>query len=132
MLAFVASLLVRFFTASSILVSDVSSQHVCLTTNTTSFDSVPVWEVNLSQPENIHLEIPVKSNFPRMAFLASLVIALLSAFVFHSDLYRLSVKTSSKHASGIWSPQEHEQFLEGYAQHGSKWKLVASFIPTRT
>jgi hypothetical protein len=130
-LAFVSSLLVRFFAASSTLVSDVSSQHVCLTTNTTSFDSVPLWEVNFAPKESVHLEIPVRSNLPRLAFIASLILALLSAIVFHSDLFQLSIKKHSKHVSGIWSPREHEQFIEGYARHGSKWKRVASYIPTR-
>ena len=39
---------------------------------------------------------------------------------------------SPNHVVGIWSEDEHRQFLEGYNKHGSKWKMVSTFIPTRS
>lgn len=36
------------------------------------------------------------------------------------------------HVVGIWSEEEHRQFLEGYNKHGSKWKMVSTFVPTRS
>eukprot|EP00804_Cyclotella_cryptica_P022202 CCRYP_020951-RA/>CCRYP_020951-RA protein AED:0.09 eAED:0.09 QI:1612/1/1/1/1/1/2/281/260 len=124
-------LLVRFFAAKSTLVSHELSHHVCLTTNTTSFDSIPVWEVNLAPTENVHLEMLVRSVLPRLALIASIVLASVVAVFFHLDLVKISIKKRSKHLTGIWSSREHEQFLDGYGRHGANWKLVASFIPTR-
>ena len=35
-------------------------------------------------------------------------------------------------ATGRWTQQEHEAFLEGLKTHGRQWKKVAKCIPTRT
>ena len=40
--------------------------------------------------------------------------------------------TGKKTASGRWTREEHEQFLEGLKVYGREWKKVAQRIPTRT
>lgn len=40
--------------------------------------------------------------------------------------------TGKKAASGRWTREEHEQFLEGLKVYGREWKKVAQRIPTRT
>jgi hypothetical protein len=44
----------------------------------------------------------------------------------------LQHESSPNHVAGIWSDEEHRQFLEGYNIHGRKWKLVSKFVPTRS
>ncbi len=41
-------------------------------------------------------------------------------------------ESSPIHIIGIWSEEEHRQFLEGYNIHGGKWKMVSKFVPTRS
>jgi len=39
---------------------------------------------------------------------------------------------SPNHVAGIWSEEEHRQFLEGYNKHGNRWTQVSTFVPTRS
>jgi hypothetical protein len=61
---------------------DSSADHVCLVTNTMSFDSVPFWEFqfHLTLIQDIDLEEQVKSSITLPSFLASVALALLSAW----------------------------------------------------
>jgi hypothetical protein len=129
---FVVHLLVRVFGTTSTL-DDVSADHVCLTTNTTSFESVPVWEINLAPTDTTHIRTFQRSSSLRMiSFFTSIAIAFICAYVYEPDLIKkLSIKKEADHLTGIWTAREHEQFIKGFDMHGSNWKLVAPFIPSR-
>ena len=43
-----------------------------------------------------------------------------------------AIATGKKTASGRWTREEHEQFLEGLKVYGREWKKVAQRIPSRT
>ena len=50
---------------------------------------------------------------------------------FH-HLIKPATKDTPKTVTGIWTEEEHEQFLAGYNVHGKSWKLVSAFVPSRT
>lgn len=35
-------------------------------------------------------------------------------------------------ATGRWTKEEHDRFLEGLRKHGKEWKKVAAHVATRT
>ena len=131
--SFFLHLLKRIFGASETLHPE-DYDNVCLTTNTTTFESVPLWEVDLSQIDATHIELHASSSFPMFSLLASVAVALLVAYYHNPELiHKLpSIKRESSHLSGIWTAKEHEQFIKGFDRHGTNWKLVASYVPTRS
>jgi hypothetical protein len=126
MLAVVWRFVARFY--SAIESADGGAEHVCLTTNTTTYDSIPTWEINLSPSEH------VSSSLPMLFVFTSIVVALITACVTKpgvlKHLSKLPFK-KTKQLRGIWTAEEHEQFIRGFELHGTNWKLVAPFIPTR-
>eukprot|EP00579_Thalassiosira_antarctica_P003480 CAMPEP_0201902834 /NCGR_PEP_ID=MMETSP0902-20130614/55161_1 /ASSEMBLY_ACC=CAM_ASM_000551 /TAXON_ID=420261 /ORGANISM="Thalassiosira antarctica, Strain CCMP982" /LENGTH=884 /DNA_ID=CAMNT_0048436851 /DNA_START=145 /DNA_END=2800 /DNA_ORIENTATION=- len=116
----------------------------CFSTHMTNFVSVPLWELNLSpssfesfKEELLREQVPVKigsSSWLSIFVILSTMISLLCAFIFKSKIQLPSIKPKSPHIilTGIWTEEEHQQFLEGYNEHGSRWKLVSVFVPTRT
>jgi hypothetical protein len=131
-LLFLLSLLFHPFGPRSSSDSNDSDDHVCLSNNTTSFESIPVWEVDVVQTDASHIEVYTSFNLPGLAFIATLIIAMVSAYSYNPDLMRkLSIKREFTHRTGIWTAVEHEQFIKGFDKYGSNWKLVAPFIPTR-
>jgi hypothetical protein len=103
-----------------------SSDSTCVPSSPTSFDSMRKWEIDITQTDQTH------TNLPTHYLITSLVIALLSAYVYKPVLVKKSLKREPKHFHGLWTPEEHEQFLKGFDQNGSNWKLVADFVPTRS
>mmetsp|Transcript_26190 Transcript_26190/g.56218 ORF Transcript_26190/g.56218 Transcript_26190/m.56218 type:complete len:990 (-) Transcript_26190:180-3149(-) len=111
----------------------------CFATQMTSFVSIPLWELNLS-PSSFESsfeegllgeeDLPKTASSWMFIFVTlSLAALLCCAFVFKSKIPSHSNKVM---ITGIWTEEEHQEFLEGYTKHGSQWKLVSAFVPTRT
>jgi len=114
----------------------------CVSTKMSSYVSIPLWELILSpiffeEGYDVYNEAPGEggSRFrPSTMVIVSITISLLCALIFTSKIPFPS--TNRKRVDyaliGIWSEEEHRQFLEGYNVHRSRWKLVSAFVPTRT
>jgi len=65
---------------------------------------------------------------------SSIFTSLFCAAIFKSKIPFPSSKSQKveNNITGIWSEEEHEQFIEGYNEYGSHWKLVSECVPTRT
>jgi hypothetical protein len=114
----------------------------CVSTKMSSYVSVTLWELILSpnffeEGSVVYNEAPgeVRPRFwPSTMVIVSITTALLCALIFTSKIPFPSTKRKGLDyvLIGIWSEEEHRQFLEGYNVHGSRWKLVSAFVPTRT
>ena len=130
---FILHMLLKIF-ADDAMSSDATDS-VCFGNNiTTSVDDASYLEVDLDPTsDTIHLEMHANSVMSWIGFSASIVIALLSAYIYKPKfLKKISMKKESKYLTGLWTVQEHEQFIKGFEQYGTNWKLVSPFIPTRT
>ena len=132
--SFFLRLLVWIFGASEALRSEEFHDNVCLTTNGTTFESIPLWEIDLSQIDATHIELHASSSLSNVLPVVSIAVALLVAYFHKPDVIRKlsSMKREANHLTGIWTAKEHEQFIKGFDRHGANWRLVASYIPTRT
>ena len=63
---------------------------------------------------------------------ASAMMFLKKAVPIMSPAAATAAATGKKTASGRWTREEHEQFLDGLKVYGREWKKVAQRIPTRT
>ena len=114
----------------------------CVSTKMSSFVSVPLWELILSpmfyeQGGVVYNEAPGEegpSSWSWTIFIVFIMTSFVCAFIFKSKIPFPSTipKRVDTVITGIWSEEEHRQFLEGYKVHGSRWKLVCAFVPTRT
>ncbi|KAL7552182.1 hypothetical protein ACHAWF_015403 [Thalassiosira exigua] len=116
----------------------------CALTHTHSFSSIHLWEMKLSPTFNSPEEEPIDehasviggaSNWLSCFAALSVVTALFWAFVSKSKIILPLFKPTSEDRgvlTGIWTEEEHELFIQGYNKHGSRWKLVSEFVPTRT
>jgi len=100
----------------------------CVMTHSTSYHDIPLWLMLLS-PTSFEDEVATASRYWLFTFavfsiLSSMFVALKSKIPFPF--------TKPDILTGIWSEEEHQQFLAGYNVHGTKWKLVSAFVPTRT
>ena len=101
----------------------------CVLTHSTSYHNIPLWLMLLS-PSSFEDEVATASRYWLFTFTVfSLLSSMLVAFK-----SKIPFPGSSKPdiLTGIWSEEEHQQFLAGYNVHGTKWKLVSAFVPTRT
>lgn len=133
LVAFILRMLLKL-SAYNTMSSD-ATDGVCTSTNTTNFDDVSYSEIDLDPTtDTIHLEMNANSIMSRIVVFASIAIALLCAYIYKPKFFKkiMSIKKESKHLTGLWTVQEHEQFIEGFEQYGTNWKLVAPFIPSRT
>lgn len=69
--------------------------------------------------------------------ISTVLVLMIGAFMFSykrgaSSTAEPMLAPSTNHVTGIWSEEEHRQFLEGYNKHGSKWTQVSTFVPTRS
>ena len=115
---------------------DVMGVHIqedlhCVSTNTATFVGIPLWELLLSptlfegfEDQALNEGMYWLSTFVVLSVLSS----LFCAYIFKSEIPFLSTKSNT----GIWSEEEHQQFLAGYNEHGGRWKLVSAYVPTRT
>mmetsp|Transcript_1445 Transcript_1445/g.2758 ORF Transcript_1445/g.2758 Transcript_1445/m.2758 type:complete len:846 (+) Transcript_1445:271-2808(+) len=125
-----------------------SCNRYCLSTSSTNYFSMSLLEVNLSPWlfESLEMEIldeqaseKASDNAgPSYWLLAFLILSTLisfgCAFIFKPKIQLPLTKSKSSNTilTGIWTEEEHQQFLEGYKKHGTQWKLVSEFVPTRT
>ena len=82
------------------------------------------------------------SGLPPLAAMISIIIAFLCAVLSKSKPTQPSRKTPASSMDeekdqkniikGIWSEEENNQLRVGYKKHGDNWKMVATFVPTRT
>ena len=100
----------------------------CVMTHSTSYHDIPLWLMFLS-PTSFEDEVATASRYWLFTFtffsvLSSMFVAFKSKIPFPS--------TKPDILTGIWSEEEHQQFIAGYNVHGTTWKLVSAFVPTRT
>ncbi|KAL3807137.1 hypothetical protein ACHAXA_004222 [Cyclostephanos tholiformis] len=113
----------------------------CVCTNKSSFVSIPFWELVLSPifvEEEYHVFNDASDEMMPRSCLSTIVIVSITTLLFYAFLFMSATafpttkpKAVDKVLTGIWSEEEHRQFLEGYNVHGSHWKLVSAFVPTR-
>jgi hypothetical protein len=123
-------------------VEDEDDNLLCVSTKMTSYVSIPLWEVILSpiffeEGYVVYNEAPVEVGpkfWPSTMVIISITTSLLCALIFTSKIPFPTTKRKrvDNVLIGIWSEEEHRQFLEGYNMHGIRWKLVSAFVPTRT
>jgi hypothetical protein len=123
-------------------VEDEDDNLLCVSTKMTSYVSIPLWEVILSpiffeEGYVVYNEAPVEVGpkfWPSTMVIISITTSLLCALIFTSKIPFPTTKRKrvDNVLIGIWSEEEHRQFLEGYNMHGIRWKLVCAFVPTRT
>lgn len=120
-----------------------SMEHRCISTNTTSFPSVPVYQINLApavsveEGETIYGYTFSGLGLPKLAVIMSVVISFICAASTKPIKFKMpkssrTVAPTSTRLIGIWTAEEHLQFIIGFNKHGNKWKLVAEYIPSRT
>ena len=107
----------------------------CFSTRMTNFVSVPLWELNLSPNSFEAFDEESQKTGPR-SWLSALVTLFVILLLFGVERVTLpflkSAETTHETLSGIWTEEEHEQFLAGYKVYGNRWKLVSAFVPSRT
>ena len=131
----------------------------CFSTHSTSFASIPLWEfeVGIFEEELLDGQLPinqVSSYWPYLLLMLSTAALLFSASASSTATTKstaaattstttmsstaaanasAAVATNSPTAAhGMWSEEEHKQFIEGHRQYGDNWDLVSQFVPSRT
>lgn len=113
----------------------VDDHHYCVSTKSSSFISIPLWELSLSPmfagTSDVDFDA-APDEVGQKSWLFSIIIfaSIMILFIVKSQTPFNSTKP--KIITGIWSELEHRQFIEGYNMHGKNWRLVSAFIPTRT
>jgi len=114
----------------------VDDHHYCVSTKSSSFISIPLWELSLSPmfagTSDVDFDAAPDEVGGQKSWLFSIIIfaSIMILFIVKSQTPFNSTKP--KIITGIWSELEHRQFIEGYNMHGKSWRLVSAFIPTRT
>lgn len=115
-------------------------EHLCALTHLLSFASIPLMELVLLPDSLNQTEEAVAARQgsdgagSRSWFSAFFFVSIVTSltYAFKSKIPFLPTKAKHNTLTGIWSEEEHQQFLRGYNEHGNRWKLVSAFIPTRT
>ena len=99
----------------------------CVSTHSISYVGIPLWELLLA-PSLFEDQVldEVSSSWLSTFGSLFLVLSMLGAI-------KSKIPTKSDGViTGFWTEEEHQQFLAGFQAHGSRWKLVAEYVPTRT
>jgi hypothetical protein len=137
----IISSIVNFFRKSMETPREEQDDLFCVRTKLSTFISVPFLELILSpafSEDGYHVfdetpNVTVPRSWLSTTVVVSVTIFLFCVFAFTSMTAFPATKSKMVDVvlTGIWSEEEHHQFLEGYNVHGSHWKLVSSFVPTR-
>ena len=115
----------------------IDDHQYCVSTKSSSFISIPIWELSLS-PQFAGTSDVVYDAAPdevggQKSWLVLVVIIFVTIMILFIVISQIrSNSTKPKIITGIWSELEHRHFIEGYKMHGKNWKLVSKYIPTRT
>jgi hypothetical protein len=114
----------------------VDDHHYCVSTKSSSFISIPLWELSLSPmfagTIDVDFDAAPDEVGGQKSWLFSIIIFVSIMILFIVKSQTPFNSTKPKIITGIWSELEHRQFIEGYNMHGKNWRLVSKFIPTRT
>ena len=114
----------------------VDDHHYCVSTKSSSFISIPLWELSLSPvfagTSDVDFDAAPDEVGGQKSWLFSIIIFVSIMILFIVKSQTPFNSTKPKIITGIWSELEHRQFIEGYNMHGKSWRLVSAFIPTRT